>query len=210
MKHMVEWVKSSRQGRSGVKTPFIGKLVEEMRLQIPSAKFDRTTGIWWFDDYHYEDMQDLVYRYFPDEAVLQTVRISWDLNGEPPLLDATNLIHLSRDKWSWRDDCPIRWKVLEVDIHTGGSVRNPKVFGHLKIKAEIRLNCEITPEPRSFEVVLAPEETGSPVSVLLNDSTWSVLEALCNRLDTDPDKVISLALEILAIKAKEEASPEES
>lgn len=176
----VKYVKSKIEGRAGVFTPFNRAFVDELKRNVPSAKWNGEA--WFFDEMSRSEVEALVEKYFPGEDTFETVRIEWDLSRDDPQIDGVSLASIDRDFWSWRRDCPVQFKVIEAgDVNSGGSRKNPGLFGKLVIEAKVRPGAMITPKPVSVIVV----ENGVAPNPLSNFSTEALIAELKRREETN-------------------------
>lgn len=148
----VEFVKSKIEGRSGVISPYNADFVKELKRNVPSAKWNGSA--WFFDDISRPDVEELVAKFFPGRESLQRVIITWnELVRDDPQIDGVSLATINRDWWNWKKNCPIQFKVVKADIDSGGSRKNPGLFGNLVIEAFIRPGASVKPIPDNMEVI---------------------------------------------------------
>lgn len=147
----VEFKESKIKGRWGVFTPYNGDFVKALKANVPSAKWNGEG--WFFDEISKADVEKLVETFFPSHDALDTVVIEWDLNRDNPQIDGTSLATVERDYWNWKKNCPVEFRVVESEISSGGSRKNPGLYGRLVIEAKIRPGANFSPEPLQVEVV---------------------------------------------------------
>lgn len=165
---------SLKSGKLGIETPYNAKFVEELKANIPSASWSRP--YWTIAPSGEDQAKELLTKYFPASGVLQKVRITWDLAREAPQIDGVNLASISRDWWNWRKDCPIDFKVIEQDLDSGGSRKNPGLFGKLVIETSVRPGADISPSAK-VEII----EAGEKPNPLADFSTKELLAELKRR-----------------------------
>jgi hypothetical protein len=164
-------IETMKSGNLGIKTPFNGEFKDELRALIPSAKWQ--SPYWVINPSSEDQAKELLAKYYPQENELQKVRIEWDLNRDSPEIDGIRLASISRDWWNWRNNCPIDFKIVEQDLDSGGSRKNPGLFGKLIIEATIRPGADIYP---SAEVSVIEE--GEKPNPLAEFSTEDLLVEL--------------------------------
>lgn len=172
----VKFIESSKEGRLGVTTPYNADFVKRLKQQVPSAKWNGNA--WFFDEISKSDVEELVNEFYPSDDALQKVIITWShLHRDNPQIDGVSLANVNRDYWNWRNNCPIQFKVISVDIESGGSRKSPGLYGSLTIEARIRPNASISPKPDSIEII----ENGQEFNPLAKFSTEELLAELKKR-----------------------------
>jgi hypothetical protein len=166
-------IRLAKDGNFGIKTPFNADFKDELKALIPSAKWQ--SPCWIIKASGKEQAKQLLAKYFPPENELQKVRIEWDLNRESPEIDGIGLANISRDWWGWRKDCPIDFKIIEQNLDSGGSRKNPGLYGQLVIEVAIRPGADISP---SAEVtVIEDGEKANPLAGYSTEDLLAELEA---------------------------------
>lgn len=124
-------------GNMAIETPFNQEFVNELKRFVPSARWQSP---YWIIDPEGKDQADrLLEKYYPPDNQLQTVRITWDFSdGGQPEIDGIKLVNLSRDRWSWRKRCSIKFKVISQNLTAGGSRKYPALYGSLIVETRIR------------------------------------------------------------------------
>jgi hypothetical protein len=166
-------IKKMKGGNLGIKTPFNGEFKDELKALIPSAKWQ--SPYWIINPSGEEQAKELLAKYYPPKDQLQKVRIEWDLNRDDPQIDGTRLASISRDWWNWRKDCPIDFKVIEQDLSSGGSRKNPGLYGHLVIEADIRPDASFY--PAAEVTVVASGEAPNPLAAFSTEELLAELKA---------------------------------
>ena len=161
-------------GKLGIKTPYNESFVKELKASVPSSSWSRP--YWTIAPSGEDQAKELLAKYFPAKEILTKVRITWDLSREAPQIDGVNLASISRDWWNWRKDCPLDFKVIEQDLESGGSQKNPGLFGKLIIEASVRPGAIVTPKAE-IEIV----EAGEKPNPLAGFSTEELLAELKRR-----------------------------
>lgn len=158
----------------GIKTPFNADFKDELKTLVPSAKWQ--SPYWIIKPSGKEQAEELLAKYYPAPEALQKVRIEWDLDRESPEIDGVGLANISRDWWGWRKDCPIDFKIIEADIDSGGSRKNPGLFGTLIIEATIRPDANVS--PAADVTIIENGEAPRPFTALDRYSTEELLAEL--------------------------------
>lgn len=154
-----------KSGNIGIETPFNEAFKDELKALVPSAKWQAPH--WIINPSGLDQAKKLLAKYYPTEDLLQKVRIKWELDHDPPEIDGVALASVYRDWWSWRNNCPINFKVVTQGVATGGSHKNPGLYGPLIIEAKIRPGAKIYP---SAEVtILEDGETFNPLASFSDD-----------------------------------------
>lgn len=164
-------IETMKSGNLGIKTPFNAAFKDELKALVPSAKWQ--SPYWIIKPSGEDQAKELLAKYYPPETHLQKVRIEWDLDRESPEIDGVRLANISRDWWNWRKDCPIDFKIIEQDLHSGGSAKYPGLYGKLTVEVTIRPNADISP---LAEVVVI--EAGEETNPLAHFSTEDLLAEL--------------------------------
>lgn len=143
--YRIKYTHSEIEGRRGVQTPYNAEFVTQLKNIIPSATYDKIQGkpTWFYDEEDQAIVTDLVSHFFIN---VQWLRLGFNFSGDYEVsVDGVHLIRLNRDDYTWRGD--FRIKVIEDEIRTGGSRRNPKLSGTAVIDVLCRPDAEIYPEP---------------------------------------------------------------
>lgn len=171
----VKWVDGEVDGRVGLVCPYNDNFRVELCALVPGARFDRRSSAWLFDEEQRHLVTPLVDRYFTDTC---WQRVTLELRSNDGVgVDGANLISMTRDRWWWRRDTAVRFRVVECDITAGGSRRYPYVSGRLVLDIDMRLGAEVSPSPIDV-VVLDEQEPGNP---LANYATADLLAELARR-----------------------------
>lgn len=133
------------EGHTGIYTPYNVDFVKAIKRGIPSAKWSRNLSCWYVPDRDLDDALAIARKFYPDDSEMREARITWDLSRDKPSIGGFELANVSRDSWSWRRDCPIEFKVEKESVSSGGSARNPGLYGELVIIAKIAPGMDITP-----------------------------------------------------------------
>lgn len=175
---MIKWLQSKVEGRIGVVTPFNGQFVEELKALSSSAKFDRAAGAWFFDEEVKPEVLALVEKFFTSPR--PWVRIEWGLRSEAAVtIDGIDLFWISRDRWNWRRDGGLEYRIIEQDLRSGGSMRYPNISGRAVIEIALRAGAVIRPEPDSIQPL--EKEPKRPVNPLEHFDTADLLAELERR-----------------------------
>lgn len=164
-------IDTMKSGNLGIKAPFNAAFKDELKVLVPSAKWQ--SPYWIIKPSGKDQAEGLLAKYYPPQNVLQKVRIEWDLDRESPEIDGVGLANVSRDWWGWRKDCPIDFKIIEQELKSGGSAKYPGLYGKLIIEATIRSDADISP---SAEVEII--ENGEAPNPLDGFSTEELLAEL--------------------------------
>jgi hypothetical protein len=168
-------IKEMKSGNLGIKTPFNGAFKDELKRLVPSAKWQ--SPYWIIAPSGLEQAKDLLAKYYPAQETLEKVRIEWsDLNRESPEIDGVNLATVSRDWWNWRKDCPVDFKVIEQSLDSGGSRKNPGLYGKLVIETAIRPGANVSPHAEITVI-----EEGAKPNPLAEFSTEDLLAEIARR-----------------------------
>ena len=136
-------IRKMESGNLGIETPFNAAFKDELKAIIPSAKW---AAPYWVIKASGEDQaKELLTKYYPSVDELQEVRIEWDLDRDCPEIDGVSLASVNRDYWNWRNNCPVDFRVIEQSLESGGSRKNPGLYGKLVIEATIRPGADISP-----------------------------------------------------------------
>lgn len=151
-------LKERPSGKFAISSPYNAAFVEELKKSVPSARW--SGGFWVINASGKEQAEKLLAQYYPSDDQLQKVRISWSLDRDDPKIDGVSLASVSRDCWSWRRDCPIDFKIVSQDLESGGSRKNPGLYGELVIETKIRPGAKV--EPSANVEILEDGENPNP------------------------------------------------
>lgn len=163
-----------KSGNLGIETPFNGTFKDELKALVPSARWQ--SPYWIIKPSGEEQVENLLAKYYPPDAMRQKVEIEWDLDRESPEIDGVGLATISRDRWGWRRDCPIDFKIIEQDLKSGGSVKHPGLYGKLIIETTIRPGAVVSPMAQ-VKVI----EEGEKKNLLADFSTEDLLAEIERR-----------------------------
>lgn len=159
--YKVRWVKGEVDGRIGVITPYNDQFQAELKNATSSAVFRGRDRAWCFDEEARELVAPIVERYFTNT---KWRRVTFALRGaENVTVDGGQLMFVTRDKWNWRRDTAVNFRVVENGVVSGGSRAHPYVSGSLIIDLDMRDGADIRPEPESVET-LAEQEPPNPLA----------------------------------------------
>lgn len=167
-----------KSGNVGIETPFNASFKDELKVLIPSAKWQAPH--WIISPSGLDQAKELLAKYYPPSSALQKVVIEWDLNRESPEIDGVALANVNRDWWSWSKRCSVDFKVIEQDLTSGGSRKSPGLYGKLIIEATIRPGAIISPSA-TIEII----EEGQAPNPLSEFSTEELLAEIERRKVTE-------------------------
>jgi hypothetical protein len=156
----IKYVKGEVPGRLGVVVPYSEPFHSELKT-ITAARFDAPRKAWCFDEEDKEEVIALLERFFVNTA-WQRVTIE-DIRAANITVDGASLLYVNRDRWSFRRDSGIKYKVVESSLGSGGSRANPIVHGRIVVDIDLRDGAIIRPEPTAVEPI-AEQEPANPLA----------------------------------------------
>lgn len=191
----IKWVKGEVPGRIGVQVPYNQKFNDELRVFVPSAKFDRYQTAWLFDEEAKPDVLAVVERFY---ANLVWKRVTFEFNRDNPTIDGARMMSIQRDWWKFSDG-PYKYTVVEESLSSGGSRANPGIYGRLVIDIHCREGVEFYPEPESVEEIADPTAvTVNPLEIYPDDMLVAELARRGHALSVSGVEAVDMIRRLLA------------